>query len=260
MNCALALRMLDAHMDNELDSATAAEIAEHIAACPACTAAHDRRAAVRTAMRTSALREAAPPALRDAIRRRLVRDPARRGGAGGSASSMPVLSLRWWQAIGLAASIAVVGAVGGWWIAPSQIPEALPEYAVARHVASLSPDGPRIDVASSDRHAVRPWFQGRLDFAPTVRDLATQGFDMIGGRVDRVGERQAAAIVYRLRGHVITVFSWRAVPGHRAIAPDVATVRGFNVVSWIDGDLGYSAVSDTDSAELRRFADAFRTP
>ena len=84
-----------------------------------------------------------------------------------------------------------MGALGGWWLAQPHLLETYPELVVARHVASLTPTGPRIDVASSDRHEVRPWFQGRLEFAPMVRDLSAQGFDLLGARVERVGDRQA---------------------------------------------------------------------
>jgi len=257
MNCALASRMLDAHIDQELDAATAADISGHIATCPACTVAHDERVALRGALRIGALSHVAPPGLHDSIRRKLPREAALHGRASGQRS--PMLSLQWWQAIALAASIAVVGASGGWWIAQPHLLQTLPD-AVARHVASLSPEGPRIEVASSDRHAVRPWFQGRLEFAPRVRDLSAQGFDLIGGRVDRVDGTQAAAVVYKLRGHVITVFSWRAPSGHRTLDPHDATIRGFNVVSWVDNDLGYAAVSDTERDELRRFIEAYRAP
>ena len=250
MNCALALRMLDAHIDNELDAATAAEIAAHVATCPACTALHDQRVAMRSALRTTALRHVAPPGLRKAVLRRI------------DTSQQPATrprSVRWWQTIVLGGSTAVFGAIGGWWLAQPHALDASPEHAVTRHVASLSPEGPRIDIASSDRHVVRPWFQGRLEFAPKVRDLSAQGFDLIGARADRLADRQAVAVVYRLRGHIISVFSWRG-SGNRADADGIATIRGFNVVTWSDADMNFAAVSDTDSAELKRFTAAYRGP
>ena len=248
MNCALALRMLDAHIDSELDAATAGEIAAHVATCPACTTVHDQRVAMRSALRTTELRHVAPPGLRKAILRTVEnsQQPARRP-----------RTIRWWQAFVLGGSTAVIGAIGGWWLAQPHALDALPEYAVTRHVASLAPEGPRIDVASSDRHVVRPWFQGRLEFAPNVRDLSAQGFDLMGARVDRLADRQAVAIVYRLRGHIISVFSWRG-PDNRADAEKNATIRGFNVVTWSDADMNFAAVSDTDSTELRRFIAAYR--
>ena len=250
MNCALALRMLDAYIDDELDAATATEIAEHLASCPACARLNDQRVDMRSALRATSLRHDAPPGLRKTILRGIERfeRPVTR--------SRP---LPWWQAIVLGSSTAVLGAVGGWWLAQPHALETLPEYAVTRHVASLTPEGPRVDVASSDRHVVRPWFQGRLDFAPEVRDLSAQGFDLLGARRDRLGDRQAVAIVYRLRSHIINVFSWRG-PGDYGETEREATIRGFHVITWSERDMNFAAVSDTDSAELKRFTVAYHGP
>jgi anti-sigma factor RsiW len=250
MNCALALRMVDAYVDDEVDAATAAEMAAHIASCAACAAMHQERVAMQAALRTASLREAAPKGLRASILRDIenVQSPA-----------APPRTVPWWQAWVVGASMAVAGAVGGWWLAQPRVIESSPELVVSAHVASLTPAGPRIDVASSDRHEVRPWFQGRLDFAPRVRDLSAQGIDLLGGRVERFGDRQAAAVVYRLRKHVINVFVWRGT-GELAAGAKEATVRGFNIVTWSEQDLSFAAVSDTDNAELRRFTEAYRSP
>ena len=250
MNCALALRMLDGYIDDELDAVTAAEMVGHLAACPACAGLHGQRVAMRTALRAASLREIAPPGLRKAIVREIEQSTQPR--------DQP-RTVRWWQALALGASTAVMGALGGWWLAQPRLLDTFPEFAVARHVASLTPAGPRIDVASSDRHEVRPWFQGRLEFAPMVRDLSAQGFDLLGARVDRVGDRQAVAVVYRLHNHIINVFSWRG-SGDVAQTATETTIRGFNVVTWSDRDMEFAAVSDTDSAELRRFIAAYRAP
>lgn len=250
MNCALALRMLDACIDNELDAATAAQMVEHLASCPACAELHGQRVAMRSGLRAASLRHVAPRGLRKSILRDI---------AGLEQPASPSRSLRWWQALVLGGSTAVLGTLGGWWLAQPRALEALPEFAVTRHVASLTPEGPRIDVASSDRHVVRPWFQGRLEFAPMVRDLSAQGFDLLGARLDRVGDRQAVAVVYRLHSHIINVFSWRAT-GDSADTEREATIRGFHVVTWRDRDMDFAVVSDTDSAELQRFTAAYRSP
>jgi anti-sigma factor RsiW len=250
MNCALALRMLDAYVDGELDAATTAETAEHVASCAACAEVHGQRVALCSTLRMTSLRHAAPPGLRQAILRDIE----------GTASPEPrSRALHWWQMLVVGGSTAVLGALGGWWLAQPRVLETLPEFAVAQHVASLTPAGPRIDIASSDRHVVRPWFQGRLEFAPMVRDLSAQGFDLVGARLDRLGDRQAVAVVYRLHSHVINVFSWRG-RGDPARPEREATVRGFNVIVWSDRDMEFAAVSDTDSAELKRFTAAYRSP
>jgi anti-sigma factor RsiW len=250
MNCALALRMLDGYIDDELDAATAAQLVEHLASCTICAEVHGYRVAVRSALRATSLRHVAPPGLRQSILRGIDRSEQP------EASSR---SVRWWQALVLGGSTAVMGALGGWWLAQPRALETLPDFAVARHVASLTPAGPRIDVASSDRHVVRPWFQGRLEFAPMVRDLSAQGFDLVGARLDQLGDRQAVAVVYRLRSHIINVFSWRG-RGDFIGSEREATIRGFNVIIWSDRDMDFAAVSDTDSAELKRFTTAYRAP
>ena len=250
MNCALALRMLDGYIDDELDAATAAEMVGHLARVPRARGCTGNASRMRTALRAASLREVAPPGLRKSIVREIEKSAQPRH---------PPRTVRWWQALALGASTAVMGALGGWWLAQPRLLETFPEFAVARHVASLTPAGPRIDVASSDRHEVRPWFQGRLEFAPMVRDLSAQGFDLLGARVDRVGDRQAVAVVYRLHNHIINVFSWRGT-GDVAHTATEATIRGFHVVTWSDRDMEFAAVSDTDSAELRRFIAAYRAP
>jgi anti-sigma factor (TIGR02949 family) len=248
MNCAMALRMLDAHIDGELDAATATEVAGHVETCSACAALRDQRLALQSALRDASLRHAAPPDLRPAIVRRIRQTLQTVPRAGG---------MRWWQVLALGSSTAFVGAVGGWWIAQPHAIETLPGSAVMQHVASLRPEGPRIDVASSDRHVVRPWFQGRADFAPMVRDLSAQGFDLLGARLDRVGDKQAVAVVYRLHGHAINVFSWRVADNPPQPERDL-TIRGFNVATWSVSDMNYAAVSDMDGAELKRFTAAYR--
>ncbi len=250
MNCTLALRVLDAWIDDELDATTAGEVAEHVADCPACADLRDRRVAMRSALKAASLNHPAPAGLHASILRR-IRNIARAEPTRGA--------WQWWQMVALGGSTALLGALGGWWIAQPRAMDGLPEQAVARHVASLMPEGPRIDVASTDRHVVRPWFQGRIDFAPVVRDLSAQGFDLVGARLDHLGGQVAVAVVYRLRNHAINVFSWRVL-GNAAEASRPPTIRGFNVVTWSESDINFAAVSDTDKAELDRFTAAYRRP
>ena len=121
---------------------------------------------------------------------------------------------------------------------------------VASHVRALQL-GPLIEVASSDRHTVKPWFQGRLDYAPPVPDLADDGFPLTGGRVDHVRGGAVAALAYQRHQHVIDVFVW---PATARLAPQAAVQRGFNVLHWSDGAMQVWAVSDAERAELERFA------
>jgi anti-sigma factor RsiW len=116
-------------------------------------------------------------------------------------------------------------------------------------VRSLLQESP-IQIASSETHIVKPWFNGRLDFAPSVRDLTPDGFPFAGGRLDFVGERRVAALVYRRRLHVVNVFLWPSTGGADS-APRDLVHRGYNMVTWTKAGIDYWAVSDLNMAELR---------
>ena len=119
---------------------------------------------------------------------------------------------------------------------------------VSAHVRSLLQESP-IQIASSDSHTVKPWFNGRIDFAPDFKDLAAEGFPLLGGRLDYIGERRVGAIVYRRRLHVVNVFMWPA-PTAEAKPPRMETAKGYNLLSWSRNGVTYWAVSDLNSGEL----------
>jgi anti-sigma factor RsiW len=120
---------------------------------------------------------------------------------------------------------------------------------VADHVRALQ-TGRLAEVASSDRHTVKPWFQGRLDYAPPVFDLAGEGFPLMGGRIVHVRGNVVATLTYTRNRHVIDVFIW---PSAAQRAPVRSTSRGFNVLQWADESMQYRAVSDLDRREMERF-------
>jgi len=201
------------------------------------------RAAVRTQMTLQAAAQEAPPA-RPSWRERLA----------SLTRIHPLLAGSGGLALGAALTMAAV------LIAPRLTPDGpLPDELVAAHVRALQV-GPLYEVASSDRHTVKPWFQGRLDYAPTVLELDSplrdQGFTLLGGRVQSVQGRPTAALVYQVRLHKIDLYQW---PVDRGAAPETLQRRGFNLVRWSDGAMQYWAVSDVDGAELQRFASAWRT-
>jgi anti-sigma factor RsiW len=120
---------------------------------------------------------------------------------------------------------------------------------VADHVRALQV-GPIADVVSTDRHTVKPWFQGRLDYAPPVFDFASEGFPLMGGRIEHVRGNVVATLAYTRNRHVVDVFIW---PSTEQKAPVRSLRRGFNVVSWADGSMQYWAVSDMDREEIEAF-------
>ena len=132
-------------------------------------------------------------------------------------------------------------------------PVALTDELVTGHVRSLMVDH-LTDVAASDRHTVKPWFNGKLDFAPPVADLAKGNFPLTGGRLDYIGGRPVAALVYGRRAHVINVFVSTAAPA----GPATLSHGGYNVVRWRSDDLTFWAVSDLNLRELEEFGAAFR--
>ena len=127
------------------------------------------------------------------------------------------------------------------------------EEIVASHIRSMQP-GHLYDVESTDQHTVKPWFDGKLDFAPPVMDLKDQGFPLVGGRLDYVDHRNVAALVYQRQKHFINVFVWPE-ESKAAKLPEVQTIQGYNLVSWSRNGMSFCAASDLNVAELRQFAE-----
>jgi len=232
MNCDPSKDLIESYIDGELDASLAAQVREHIAVCQSCAETHRRHQALSTGLREHAPRYEAPPHLRDRIQRALRR------------STLP------WPAMALAASILLAVSLG-WNIALLRSRHAdLAHDILSSHLRSLAA-AQLVDVPSSDRHTVKPWFAGKLDFSPEVKDLAGQGFPLEGARVDYVGNRRVAALVYRARQHVITLFTWPS--GSQPVTADL-TENGYHLIHWSRAGAEYSAVSDVNLADLREFA------
>ena len=251
MNCMRMQQVLDAHIDGELDRVTTADIAAHLAECSTCASRRDQRVVLRQTLRAQAPYFKAPASLAPALRRVLIQtdEKANPRNAG----------LSWLHVAAFATMAAWAGMLAGYWLAQPKPDYPQRDPAVASHVAALAPKYQLIDVASSDRHTVKPWFQGKIDFAPPVKDLAGEGFVLLGARLDQVADKPSAAVVYQLRKHVINLFVWRAVDQ----TPDeiiTSSVRGFSVATWANGGLRFAAVSDVDGRDLTRFAQLIRAP
>jgi anti-sigma factor RsiW len=124
---------------------------------------------------------------------------------------------------------------------------------VANHVRSLLASQ-LVDVVSSDQHTVKPWFDGKIDFAPEVRDLSANGFPLVGGRLDYLDGKTVAALVYHRNKHPINLFITPALTS-RSTSPTATNRRGYNVLAWTNNGMKYWAVSDLNQAELREFTD-----
>jgi len=170
-------------------------------------------------------------------------------------ASRPPMPRGWWP-LALAASLAVV-ALGTWQLASTRTEgAALGEQVLASHVRSLMP-GHLTDVVSSDLHTVKPWFNGKLDFSPPVYDFAGKGYPLIGGRLDYVGDRPVAALVYGRRQHLINVFIWPVSRG-TAGRPQATTRQGYHLLHWNTPEFAYWVASDLGLAELDEFARMLR--
>lgn len=254
MQCAESLRV-QAYFDGEVDAISAAEIERHAERCPDCREQLQDLERIRTAFRESAAPESAPPELRMRIARALdeevrsERMKAAASGSRGAKRSTPAGRPFW---LGLlsgvgGSAVAAALAVMMWLPAPSN---AFLDDLAAAHVRSLMPQH-LIDVVSSDRHTVKPWFAGHTDVSPTVVDFAAQGYVLVGGRADYLDHQRAAVIVYKHGAHIINVFSWDV--GTQSV-PRSTTRDGYRMLFWKVGDLGYCAVSDTGWEELSELA------
>lgn len=136
-----------------------------------------------------------------------------------------------------------------WWAGQSATRQDLAHDVVAAHVRSLLQDN-EVQVASLDTHTVKPWFNGRLDYTPLVKDLASDGFKLAGGRLDYVDGRRVAALVYLVRLHKISLFVWPS-DGPQT-APVETKINGYNLLSWSKGGMNFWAISDLDETELAK--------
>ncbi len=239
MNCAEVRILLNAHLDEELDVVNDAAVASHLENCPACAEIVLGLAEQRELLREKLTRHRAPPELGAQIRAAL---PV----AQASVIAIPGWN-HWARWTALAASCCILTAFAGYrWGERQARTEALSGEITAAHVrARLT--GHLIDVESSDRHTVKPWFAGKVDFAPVVPDLAADGFPLLGGRLERIGDRTVATLVYGRRKHTIDVHVWAGEP-----APLRGTISrdGYSLRGWSAGGLHFTAVSDTAAEEL----------
>ena len=240
------LLLVQAEFDGELDAADALAAARHRQNCAACRDAYAGLQAGRALLRESAPRYQASENLQRAIRSGL--------SVTSRAAPAPFAQTRaWWRdgtsfALGaaLAACIALLVVI------PAQQP--LLDELVASHIRALQP-GHLEDVISTSEHTVKPWFDGRIDFAPPVKDLAAKQFPLLGGRLDYVGGRPVAVLVYGSDKHVIDLYVW---PGAGDPSPSGATSDGYNALHWSEKGMSFWAVSDVEPARLGEFQRVWR--
>ena len=258
MNCDRAMDLIGAYRDGELSSDERREVAAHIAGCTACSdmAADDDR--IGRALRLQG-RVPLPAGLAARVQLSLERaDESQSGPITLQEQTRPHGIVRqsmrsWGRQVGAIAAACLLSIAATWWVMSGLgQTDRLEREILSAHVRSLLQDT-TVQVASSDQHTVRPWFAGRIDFAPVVKDLAAEGFPLVGGRLDYIGERRVGALVYKRNLHVINVFLWPAA-GSAEVAPHLTTRNGYNLLSWSRAGVIYWAASDLNGAELEQLS------
>jgi anti-sigma factor (TIGR02949 family) len=243
MDCKTALSLLEAYLDNELDRSEARELEAHVDSCAECRAELNRLDELRRALRDASLRYTAPQSLRERIRAAPVPQSTR--------YALPA----WPQ---LAAACVLAFAAGGisvhmWTTTQSAGAQTqLTRDLFASHWRALAAASP-VDVVSTDRHTVKPWFAGKIAEAPLVQDFAEQGFALAGGRIDYVGSERVAVLVYRHGQHLIDVFV--LPPSDAAALGKPMPLRGYTLDTITLGDQPAAIVTDMDASERARFAE-----
>jgi anti-sigma factor (TIGR02949 family) len=248
MNCEEARRLLPAYADGELALSQALAFEQHLEGCAECAAALRLHKGLSTAVRGLPYHRA-PDTLRARLRRQLPLEDAPAPAAVAAAPRRRRDLARWAMPVAAGLVLAVGLNLG---LSTRRTDEGLREELVAAQVRSLQADHLN-DVASTDQHTVKPWFAGKLDYAPPVRDLSQQGYPLVGGRLDYIGRREVAALVYHRRKHTINLYVWPAQED-ASLAPAGQSREGYSMVHWRNEGMEYWAVSDLNAAELREFA------
>lgn len=239
--------LVQAEFDGELDAAQAANLRIHRERCSICQAAELDLTRARQVLREMPYRPM-PDAIRDRLLAAL--DVARPKPALRPAKDAFSSHLRGWchSVVGFGLGTACVSAVAFLMLSPAE--QGLAEQVIAGHVRALQP-GHLEDVLSTDEHTVKPWFDGKIDFAPPVKDLASAGFPLKGGRLDYIGKRPVAALVYQRDKHIIDLFAWPA--GETQAEAEVIERNGYNVLHWVENNTELWAVSDVAPDQLHKF-------
>jgi anti-sigma factor RsiW len=243
--------LIQADVDGELPVADAARVGAHLERCPACAETQAQLLALSRRLREEAPRYTASQALRDAI------DGAIRAPAPAPVPSARRARRSRWQvrlpfasSASFGAGFAVAASLGLFLLLPSG-GVALQDAVVSAHIRALQP-GHLMDVVSTDQHTVKPWFDGRLPFAPPVKDLTSKGFPLVGGRLEYLDGRLAAALIYKHGKHIINLFTW---PDTNAVTPisSSGSRDGYNFLHWNQDGATYWLVSDVNAQDLAEF-------
>jgi anti-sigma factor RsiW len=248
LSCDETPDLIHGYLDGELDIVKSMEVEKHLRDCNTCTQSHQAIRSVRSVAGQSGVRFEPSVDLEKRLRSALRREnePERKS-----------FLIRWRWPVAATSLIIVIGLAWGivQILTRKSESDLLAQEIVSSHVRSLMADH-LTDVPSSNQHTVKPWFEGKLDFSPPVKDLSQQGFSLIGGRLDYIGHRSVAALVYQRGQHSINVFIWPSADAE-AMNERTSANNGYNVVRWSNGGMAYWVVSDLNPDELRQFVTVF---
>ena len=254
MNCDDARVLMHGHLDGELELADDLEVQRHIEDCPRCVSEYAALRAMRSRLKDEAFRFEAPATLKEKIRRSLpAATMSRSNGYQARRGAWVQRTARFAVPMAIGAMLALI--IAPRTMAPA-INQQLANQVVASHVRSLMATH-LMDVASTDQHTVKPWFNGKLDFSPPVNDFVKDGFPLVGGRLDYIEGRPVAALVYQHGKHVINVFMWPTT-GTATSAERIETEHGYNVEQLTVAGMNCWVVSDLNQMELDKFANLIR--
>src|SRR5271169_1484693 len=247
MQCEEVRPLLDAYLDGEVAEAERSLVRDHIEDCAECGPEAAALERLRDEIRRAAPVYRAPQALRSSVRSAVRREAAAARPAAMRASG--------WLAYAASILLAVAVGSGGTFLLTGERQEnSVANEVIDSHLRSLLGDH-LTDVASSDKHTVKPWFAGRTDLSPPGVDLAAEGFPLIGGRLDLFQGKPVPALVYRAGKHIINVFVLPTRPGDFG---ETVPRRRYTLRHWNEADIGYWAVSDASPDEFEKFEYAFR--
>jgi anti-sigma factor RsiW len=256
LSCELTQRYVTGYLDGELDLVRTIETEAHLKTCRVCSQELENLKDLRAALQRSSLAYAAPAALRERIQSSL----HALSGSDVRKGKIKWPSLNMWQLAGAFALLASISISGWQWTARLRAPSSEQRIAAevfSSHVRSLEGNH-LMDVVSTDQHTVKPWFDGKLDFSPPVEDLASDGFPLVGGRLDYVENREVAALIYQRRKHFINVFVWPNLSGSISTQA-IESQQGYNIMRWSGGGFQFWAVSDVAAPDLAEFVRLLET-
>ena len=254
MSCNTAQALINGYVDRELDIRETTEVERHLNDCDPCKSIYQNQLALRSALRDRALYFDAPADLRKRIRASLQIQA--------KTISSPQ-GFRWGWSLMAACLALLILTAGLWKFAPSfrnsTTDQLVAHEVLSDHIRSLQMSNHLTDVLSTDQHTVKPWFNGKIDFSPPVRDFASQDFHLFGGRVGYLNNRTVAVLVYQRRSHYINLYLWPAGTNDNKKAIS-SQVQGYNLVRWTDSGMSCWAVSDLNNVELNDFVKLLQQP